>query len=104
MPIVWVAVSAGLGLLSLAALGIIGFALFQALPWAMQRFENHVLLLRKAQARANPIEQLQNGCMRREQRLQSFRRALVTIGGQIESMGQMVEERAHQDPDHGLAP
>jgi uncharacterized protein (DUF3084 family) len=102
MPIVWVAVSAGLGLLSLAALGILGFALFQALPWAMQRFENHVLLLRKAQARANPIEQLQNECIRREQRLQSFRRALVTIGGQIESMGQMVADRAHHDPDHVL--
>jgi hypothetical protein len=102
MPIVWVAASAGLGLLSLAAMGILGAAVFQALPWAMQRFENHLLVLRKAQARANPIEQLQNECVRREQRLQSFRRALVTIGGQIESMGQMVEDRAHQDPGHVL--
>lgn len=102
MPIVWVAASAGLGLLSLAAMGIFGVAVFQALPWAAQRFENHLLLLRKAQARANPMEQLQNECVRREQRLQSFRRALVTIGGQIESMGQMVEERANQDPGHVL--
>jgi hypothetical protein len=102
MPFVWAAVSAGLGLLSLAAMGLGGFAVLQALPLGMQRLENHLLILRKAQARANPIEQLQNECMRREQRLQSFKRALVTIGGQIESMAQMVEERAHQDPGHVL--
>jgi len=102
MPLVWIAASAGLGLLSLAAMGIFGVAVFQCLPWAMQRYENNLLILRKAQARANPIEQLQNECMRREQRLQSFRRALVNIGGQIESMEQMVQERAHQDPDHVL--
>ena len=43
----------------------------------MQRLENRLLKLRKAEARANPIEQLQNDCMRRELRLASFRHALV---------------------------
>ena len=54
--------------------------LFQALPLLMQRLENRLLAARKAKARANPIEQLQNDCMRRELRLASFRRALVEIG------------------------
>jgi hypothetical protein len=102
MPIIWAAVAAGVGLLALAAIAIVGVAAFQALPLAMQTYENRLLQRRKAQARANPIEQLQNECMRREQRLQSFRRALVTIGGQIESMRQMVAERSHQDPEHVL--
>lgn len=102
MPLVWTAVSAGLGLLSLAAMATFGLAAFQALPLGMQRLENHLLKLRKAEARANPIEQLQNECMRREQRLLTFRQALVTIGGQIENMEQMVSERAHLDPGHVL--
>jgi hypothetical protein len=95
-------VSAGLGLVALATMAAGGVILFQALPWGMQRLENRLLKLRKAEARANPIEQLQNDCLRREERLQSFRRALVTIGGQIESMTQMVAERRHLDPGHVL--
>jgi hypothetical protein len=58
--------------------------------------------LRKAAAATNPIEQLQNDCLRREQRLTAFRNALATIGGQIESMAQMIEERRHVDPGHVL--
>jgi hypothetical protein len=102
LPFIWAASFAGLGLLSLAALGIFGVAIFQAMPWALQYFENQLLLQRKSQARTNPIEQLQNECLRKEKRLQSYRRALVTIGGQIESMGQMVDARTHQDPAHVL--
>ena len=101
-PVVWTAVSAGIGLAALAAMALGGGAIFQLLPYALQRLENRILRLRKAEARANPIEQLQNDCLRREQRLQSFQRALATIGGQIESMTEMVEERRHLDPEHVL--
>lgn len=101
-PIISVAVVAGVGLLALAGLAITGFALLQALPLGLQKFENRLLAARKAEARANPIEQLQNECLRREQRLVAFRRALVSIGGKIESMTQMVEDRSHQDPAHVL--
>ena len=101
-PIIWAAVSAGIGLAALTVMAVGGAAIFQLLPYALQRLENRILRLRKAEARANPIEQLQNDCLRREQRLQSFRLALVTIGGQIESMTEMVEERRHLDPGHVL--
>jgi hypothetical protein len=101
-PLIWAALSAGAGLLALATMAAIGFASFQALPLAMQKFENRLLQLRKAQAQANPIEQLQNDCLRRDRRLQEFRHALVTIGGQIESMRQMVQERRELAPHHVL--
>ena len=101
-PLIWGAVAAGMGLLALAAFGAFGVLVFQAMPLMMQRLENRLLSARKAEARANPIEQLQNDCMRRELRLASFRRALVEIGAQIENMRQMVDERRHVDPAHVL--
>ena len=101
-PWVWHAVSAGLGLLSLAALGLVGAAVVQALPLALQKLENRLLAQRKAEARANPIEQLQNDVLRREERLRSFRAALVQIGAQIQSMTQMIESRRQTDPGHAL--
>jgi hypothetical protein len=101
-PLIWGAVAAGLGLFSLLAMAALGTLFFQALPLIMQKLENRLLRARKAEARANPIEQLQNDCMRRELRLVSFRRALVEIGGQIENMRQMIGERRHLDPAHVL--
>jgi len=89
-PRVWAAVTAGAGILALAATG---FVALQMIPLSMQKVENRILCMRKDEARQNPIEHLQNECLRREERLQSFRRALVRIGGQIESMGQMIDER-----------
>lgn len=96
-PLVWSAVSAGLGLLALAGIGVVGMAAFQALPYLMQRLENRLLRLRKEEARRNPMEQLDNDCLRREQRLLSFRKALITIGAQIESMREMLDNRRQVD-------
>jgi hypothetical protein len=101
-PLLWAAVSAGAGVAALAGIAAAGFVFLQWVPLGLQKLENKILALRKAEARQNPIEQLQNDCFKREERLQSFRRALVTIGGQIESMGQMVDERRHIDPEHIL--
>ena len=101
-PIIWAAVSAGAGIVTLGALAIAGFACIQGLPLAAQKLENRLLSLRKSEAAANPIEQLQNDCLRRAQRLQDFRAALVTIGAQIESMRQMVQDRKHKAPSHVL--
>jgi hypothetical protein len=102
MPLVWAAVSAGAGLMALAVMAAGGVALFQAVPWAAQRLENQLLKLRKAEARANPIEQLQNEMLRRAERLQAFRRALATVGAQIESITHLLAERRHVDPGHVL--
>jgi len=101
-PVIWAAVSAGAGIAALAAMAAAGFAVIQAVPLAAQKIENRILQLRKAEARRNPIEQLQNEMLRRAQRLKSFREALVTVGGQIESIEQMMAERRHRDPGHEL--
>ncbi len=101
-PIIWAALAAGIGLAGLLALALAGTLVFQSLPWAMQRLENGLLKLRKAEARANPIEQLQNEVLRRAERLGAFRQALVRVGAQIESIAQMVQERCQRDPGHVL--
>jgi hypothetical protein len=102
LPIIGAAVQAGLGLFALAAMGVVGIAFTQAMPLLMQKLENRLLAARKQEARTNPVEQLHHECMRREQRLESFRRALIHIGGKIESMEQMLSDRAHADPQHVL--
>ena len=101
-PFVWAAASAGAGIGILAAMTAVGVATLHAVPLAMQKLENQLLAARKAEARRNPIEQLQNEVLRRSDRLSSFRKALVLVGGQIESIAQMVAERRHRDPEHVL--
>lgn len=101
-PYIWTAVAAGMGLAALTAMGVVGVVVFQAIPLGMQKLENRVLQLRKAEARRNPIEQLQNELVRRANKLRAFHRALVEVGGQIESISQMVEDRKHKDPAHVL--
>jgi hypothetical protein len=91
-PAIWLAVSGGAGLLVLGSLLGIGFASIQALPLMGQKLENALLAARKAEARRSPIEQLQNEVLRRAERLTTFRMALVTVGGQIESIRQMIEK------------
>jgi hypothetical protein len=101
-PLVWAAVSAAAGIAALAGMTAVGFAVLQALPLVMQKLENRVLRVRRAEAHANPIEQLQNEVLRRAERLQSFRHALVTVGGQIESISELLVNCQHRDPSHVL--
>ena len=101
-PVVWLAAAGGAGLVALGMLLALAFAAIQALPLAAQKLENRLLAARKAEARRNPIEQLQSELLRRADRLKVFRRALVTVGGQIESISQMIAARRHLDPAHVL--
>jgi hypothetical protein len=96
------AVVAGLGLVALGLIAGVGVLTFSALPLLMQKLENRLLALRKSEARKNPVEQLQNDCLRRAERLNTFRQALVNIGGQIESMRDMLEERRRVSPGQSL--
>ena len=96
------AVIAGAGLVALGLIAVMGAMIFSALPLVMQKVENQLLALRKAEARRNPVEQLQNDCLRRAERLNSFRQALVNIGGQIESMREMLEDRRRINPGQGM--
>lgn len=99
-PFIWGALSGGLGLLALALTGGAGVALFQALPLLGQKLENRLLAARKAEARANPIEQLQNFLLQKRQRVVAFKQSVVRIGAQIKSMSDMIEERKRQKPGY----
>jgi len=101
-PVVWLAATGGVGLLVLGAVLAAGVAVLQALPLLGQKLENRLLAARKAEARHNPIEQLQNDMLRRAERLRIFRTALVTVGAKVESIREMVAESRRKDPDHAL--
>ena len=99
-PFIWGAVSGGLGLLALMLIGGAGVALFQCLPLFGQKLENRLLAARKAEARANPIEQLQNFLLQKRERVIAFKQSVVRIGSQIKSMSDMIEERKRQKPGY----
>lgn len=99
-PVIWAAASAGLGLIALGAVGIVGFGVLQSLPYFGQKIENAVLKLRKGEARANPIEQLQNFLMQKAKQVAEFKTAVTSIGGQIKSLEAMVIQRKKERPDY----
>ena len=101
-PYVLSAVAAGIGMLALAAMSAVAVLVFHSIPLGLQKLENRLLQLRKDEARRNPIEQLQNELLRRAGKLKSFQQALTTVGAQIASISQMLEERKHKDPAHTL--
>ena len=99
-PVISAAVTAGLGILALAAITLVGLGVLQLLPYLGQKLENTVLKLRKAEARGNPIEQLQNFLRQKAQAVADFKAAVATIGAQIKSLEIMVSERKRQRPGY----
>lgn len=49
--------------------------------------------LRKAEARQNPIEQLDNFFLKKRQQVNEFKTAVIKIGGQIKNMETMLDKR-----------
>jgi len=103
LPIIYSAFLAGLGLLGIGIVGILGFGLFSALPMLGQKWENAILSARKSEARTNPIEQLQNTLLKRKEQIKVTEGALGRIGGIVKTMERMLDDEVHRDPDHDLA-
>ena len=99
-PVIWAALSAGVGLIGLAVIGIIGFGLLQMLPVLGQKLENFVLKARKSEARKNPIEQLQNFFIEKKRRVEQFKAAVVSINSQISNLEDMVRRRKQSKPNY----
>lgn len=99
-PIIWAAASAGVGMIALGVIGIVGFGIIQMLPYFGQKIENVVLKLRKAEARGNPIEQLQNFLRQKAQQVADFKAAVSTINGQIKNLQAMVDQRKRERPNY----
>jgi chaperonin cofactor prefoldin len=79
---------------------VVGIGLFQALPLAGQKWENKLLSMRKAEARANPIEQLQNYLLSKRASVNALQDAVAEIGAQIKSLNGMVAERKKAKPGY----
>jgi hypothetical protein len=99
-PVIWALASATFGLIALGVIGLVGFALLQSMPMFAQKIENAILKARKAEARANPIEQLQNFLRQKAQQVADFKMAVTQIGAQIKSLQSMVEQRKKERPGY----
>jgi hypothetical protein len=100
--IVWMAVSAAVGVGVLAVIGVVGVAGFQALPMLAQKWENRILAARKQEARKNPIEQAENEYLRRSQQYAAFKTALESIGAQVISLRGKLDKTRREKPNYDL--
>lgn len=103
LPVVYFAFLASLGIIGIGITAVLGFALIKALPLLGQKWENKLLGLRKAEARANPIEQLQNNLILKAQQLKAFKDGIENVGAQIGSLETALKEQARKDPDDDLS-
>lgn len=99
-PIIWAAASAGIGLIALGVIGLVGMGFLQAMPYFGQKIENAILKARKAEARTNPIEQLQNFLRQKAAQVAEFKTAVTTINAQIKSLQDMVAQRKRERPGY----
>ncbi len=110
VPVIWAAVSAGLGLLALAGLLMSAGVAWKWIPNLFLRVENRVreanqreqnrhLAALKAEARKNPIEQLQNYLHLKAQQLSSYESFVAQVGTQVRSIGDMLAARKREKPD-----
>lgn len=99
-PVIWAAASAGIGLIALGIIGAVGLGIIQFLPYFGQKLENAVLGARKSEARKNPIEQLQNFLRDKAQQVADFKVAVTSIGSQIKSLQEMVNQRKRDRPGY----
>lgn len=99
-PVIWALASAGVGLIVLGIISMLGFAFISALPYFGQKLENSILKLRKSEARQNPIEQLQNFLRQKAQQVADFKSAVVSISAQIMSLESMVQQRKRERPGY----
>lgn len=100
LPVILMAAQAGIGLILLAAIGIVGFGILKALPLIGQKLENSILSARKNEAMKNPIEQLQNFLMQKAKQVADFKAAVANIGSQIKSLEDMVKQRKRERPGY----
>lgn len=100
LPLIYAGFLASLGLLGIAITGLVGVAGFKALPYLAQKWDNTVLGLRKAEARANPIEQCENKIIADNERIRTSEQAYTMIKAQIQSMVDMVKDQKKTDPGY----
>lgn len=110
LPVAIMAIQAGMAIVAAGALAMGGFLAWKRIPLWVQKNENSIkeanqielnrhLASIKSEARANPIEQLQNYLIQKREQLTSFKSAVGQIGAQVKSLGDMLSERKSKKPD-----
>lgn len=100
VPILWGLVSAGMSLIVLGIIGMVLMAMVQAIPYFGQVLENRLLSAHKAEARKNPVEQLENFFIEKRSQVTQFKQAVAQILAQINKLKEMVDERKKAKPDY----
>ena len=103
LPTIWYAFLTSLGLVGVAIIGGLGIGLSALLPYLGQKLENEILRIRKAEAGKNPIEQMQNQLLRRNEQLNQLKSALLKIASKIKSLERLIDDRAKSYPGHDLS-
>ena len=98
-PVLTAAAIGGAWLLALGALGVIGIGAAKLIPYLGQKWENKILSLRKAEARQNPIEQLQNFFLDKRKKVNDFKAAVGQIRVQISGLEDMLRRRVQEKPN-----
>jgi len=103
LPAIWYAFLTSLGLAGIAIIGGLGVGLSALLPYLGQKLENEILRIRKSEAGKNPIEQMQNQLIRRNEQLNQLKSALLKIASKIKSLERVIDDRAKSYPGHDLS-
>jgi hypothetical protein len=103
LPLIYSAFLASLGVLGIGVTALVGYAIIRAVPLLAQKWENWVLGMQKAEARRNPIEQMENRLLEKVNQLAEYRVACTHIKTQIDSLARMVREQQRTDPGHDVS-
>lgn len=101
-PILILAVKAGIALVALLGMGLVGIAVIQALSLMGQKLENKLIQLQLEEARRNPVPQLIAGLGNEKARIDDSKRIWKLMAGKVKTMQQRLEERARTNPNHDL--
>lgn len=99
-PVIWSAVIGGAGLIVGGVVALVAIGLFQAIPLLAQKAENRILEARKAEARARPLEQLQNYYIGEREKAQASSTNIAEFGARIKTMQDLIVERKRARPNY----
>lgn len=91
--VLWLAASGVIALNVLAVAIAALFGMWKLIPWFMQKLDNEVLELQKAEARKNPIAQKENMYRRGEQIYELRNQELTNLIASTRRMREMLENR-----------
>lgn len=114
LPVVIMAVQAGLALFAFGGLVVVGLTAKKMFPLWMYKVENRIreanqaeknrtLVAMKQEAKTNPIEQAQNEYFRRSKQYEVFKEAMVAIGGKVKSFKSKLDATRKAKPKYDLS-